>query len=160
MWYIPFFVSLLLYYTGCFLGYRSGDHPRRTLSWWTLTVFSGVYYWYLVTEGQIFSVYFITFVVMIGYMVYKKQKHNAHLDINGQFLLYSFALCFILILIWVSYLWNDEALRVKYPKTHYSHWKTWSRQKPQRERHIGQNGVRKQTLLVISDKAMQIWISR
>lgn len=70
---------------------------------------------YLVTEGQIFSVYLITFVVMIGYMVYKKQKHNAHLDINGQFLLYSFALCFILILIWVSYLWNDEALRVKYP---------------------------------------------
>lgn len=115
MWYIPFFVSLLLYYTGCFLGYRSGDHPRRSLSWWTLTVLSGVYYWYLVTEGQIFSVYFITFVVMIGYMVYKKQKHNAHLDINGQFLLYSFALCFILILIWVAYLWNDEALRVKYP---------------------------------------------
>lgn len=70
---------------------------------------------YLVTEGQIFSVYFITFVVMIGYMMYKKQKHNAHLDINGQFLLYSFAMCFILILIWVAYLWNDEALRVKYP---------------------------------------------
>lgn len=48
--YIPFFVSLLLYYTGCFLGYRSGDHPRRTLSWWTLTVFSGVYYWYVTIQ--------------------------------------------------------------------------------------------------------------
>lgn len=67
------------------------------------------------TEGQIFSVYFITFVAMIGLMVYKRRKQNSQLDINGRFLLYSFALTLLLVLVWVIYLWNDEALRVKYP---------------------------------------------
>ena len=70
---------------------------------------------YLVTEGQIFVVYFITFIAMLGYMTYKKTKQNSQLDANGLFLLYSFALCFVLVIIWVMYLWNDEALRLKYP---------------------------------------------
>ena len=70
---------------------------------------------YLVTEGQIFVVYFITFIAMLGYMIYKKTKQNSRLDANGLFLLYSFALCFVLVIIWVMYLWNDEALRLKYP---------------------------------------------
>ena len=70
---------------------------------------------YLVTEGQIFVVYFIAFIAMIGYMIYKKTKQNCQLDANGLFLLYSFALCFVLVIIWVMYLWNDEALRLKYP---------------------------------------------
>nr|XP_022333483.1 ceroid-lipofuscinosis neuronal protein 6 homolog isoform X1 [Crassostrea virginica] len=115
MWYIPFFICLFLYYAGCFLGYGSVERQSQSISWWILTIFSGVYYWYLVTEGQIFVVYFITFIAMLGYMIFKKTKQNSRLDANGLFLLYSFALCFVLVIIWVMYLWNDEALRLKYP---------------------------------------------
>ncbi|XP_062606921.1 ceroid-lipofuscinosis neuronal protein 6-like isoform X2 [Saccostrea cucullata] len=115
MWYIPFFLCLFLYYIGCFLNYQSHERVRTTFSWWILTIVSGIYYWYLVTEGQIFPVYFLTFVFMLGYMVYKKSTGNSQLDINGLFLLYSFALTLVLVLLWVMYLWNDEALRTKYP---------------------------------------------
>ena len=69
---------------------------------------------YLVTEGQIFSVYIITLVLMFLWILIERRKNNV-LDINGQFLLYTFTATFILIAVWVGYLWNDEALRKKYP---------------------------------------------
>ena len=66
------------------------------------------------TEGQIFSVYFTTLILMLLGIIVEKKKGNS-LDINGQFLFYTFTVTFILTAMWVGYLWNDKILRKKYP---------------------------------------------
>ena len=114
MWYIPFFISLLLFFVGCFKPKTYNSSVSAGFFWWLLMVFSAVYYWYLVTEGQIFTVYFITLVLMLFCILTGKQKGNT-LDINGKFLFYTFSVTLILIVLWVGYLWNDETLRKKYP---------------------------------------------
>ncbi|CAC5377440.1 CLN6 [Mytilus coruscus] len=70
--------------------------------------------WYLVTEGQIFSVYFITFICMLAMVIIKKGK-GLKMDVNGRFLFYSFITTFVLVAVWVLWLWNDPILRHKYP---------------------------------------------
>lgn len=42
--YVPFFLSLLLYYTGCFQPAGQAD-TRYKPAWWLLLIFSAVYYW-------------------------------------------------------------------------------------------------------------------
>lgn len=118
MWYIPFFASLVLYFLGCFQPRHQTEATKSGVSWWLLMVFSAIYYWYLVTEGQIFLVYFITCVVMIAIVLVKKSR-SLVLDINGRFLLYTFSFTMILTSIWVALLWNDPVLRTKYPGTIY-----------------------------------------
>ncbi|XP_030622509.1 ceroid-lipofuscinosis neuronal protein 6a isoform X2 [Chanos chanos] len=110
MWYIPFFLITFLYFTGCFTQAKE----KMPLSGWLLLGPSAVYYWYLVTEGQIFVLYVFTFFAMAA-TVMRQRRMGFTLDSNGQFLLYSFAITLGLIVLWVAYLWNDKVLRKKYP---------------------------------------------
>ena len=114
MWYIPFFISLFLYFMGCFKPKSYKNGVSAGFFWWLLMIFSAIYYWYLVTEGQIFIVYFITLVLMVVCTLMEKKKGNT-LDINGKFLFYTFSVTLLLTTLWVGYLWNDEMLRNKYP---------------------------------------------
>ncbi|XP_043933828.1 ceroid-lipofuscinosis neuronal protein 6 [Protopterus annectens] len=116
MWYFPFFLILFLYFTGCFTSIK--EDSRMPLTAWFLVIPSGLYYWYLVTEGQIFILYIFTFFAMMATVMHQKRKRLV-LDSNGLFLLYSFSITLALIAIWVACLWNDKILRKKYPGVIY-----------------------------------------
>ncbi|KAH3874962.1 ceroid-lipofuscinosis neuronal protein 6 homolog [Dreissena polymorpha] len=114
MWYIPFFISLVLYFVGCFKSKHDATRTRSGVTWWLLMLVSAVYYWYLVTEGQIFSVYALTCAAMCMTVIVQRSRGNV-LDINGRFLLYTFATTMALTAAWVAFLWSDPVLRAKYP---------------------------------------------
>ncbi|XP_028811687.1 ceroid-lipofuscinosis neuronal protein 6a [Denticeps clupeoides] len=112
MWYVPFFFILFVYFTGCF---TPGKEKRKLpISAWLLLGPSALYYWYLVTEGQIFLLYLITFIAMVAMVIQQRQKGQV-MDSNGLFLLYTLIATLCLVVVWVLYLWNDEVLRKKYP---------------------------------------------
>lgn len=116
MWYIPFFIILFLYFTGCFEHVKG--RKKMPLAAWILLGPSALYYWYLVTEGQIFILYVFTFFAMAATVIQQRQKGFV-LDSNGLFLFYNFILTLALVVVWVAYLWNDEVLRKKYPGVIY-----------------------------------------
>uniref|UniRef100_A0A8C9FM17 CLN6 transmembrane ER protein n=1 Tax=Pavo cristatus TaxID=9049 RepID=A0A8C9FM17_PAVCR len=116
MWYIPFFLILFIYFTGCFT--PDEDESRMPVSALLLTGPSSLYYWYLVTEGQIFILYIFTFFAMMALVMHQKRK-GLVLDSNGLFLFYSFIITLVLIAVWVVWLWNDKTLRKKYPGVIY-----------------------------------------
>lgn len=116
MWYIPFFLILFIYFTGCFT--PDEDESRMPMSALLLTGPSSLYYWYLVTEGQIFILYIFTFFAMMALVMHQKRK-GLVLDSNGLFLFYSFIITLVLIAVWVVWLWNDKTLRKKYPGVIY-----------------------------------------
>ncbi|CAN8187323.1 unnamed protein product [Coccothraustes coccothraustes] len=64
MWYIPFFLILFIYFTGCFT--PAAEQSRMPLPALLLVGPSSLYYWYLVTEGQIFILYIFTFFAMMA----------------------------------------------------------------------------------------------
>ncbi|XP_078283503.1 ceroid-lipofuscinosis neuronal protein 6 homolog [Rhinoraja longicauda] len=116
MWYIPLFIIFCLYFTGCFT--RSIKDSRMPMSAWLLLGPSSLYYWYLVTEGQIFVPYIFTTFAMMATVMHKKRK-GLVMDSNGLFLFYSFWIALVLISVWVAFLWNDKILRRKYPGVMY-----------------------------------------
>uniref|UniRef100_A0A4W2ESW8 CLN6 transmembrane ER protein n=1 Tax=Bos indicus x Bos taurus TaxID=30522 RepID=A0A4W2ESW8_BOBOX len=140
MWYIPFFLILFMYFSGCFTPTKAeSSMPGAAL---LLVVPSGLYYWrilyllshrgspgegcraeacrawYLVTEGQIFILFIFTSFAMLALVLHQKRK-RLFLDSNGLFLFYSFALTLLLVALWVAWLWNDPVLRKKYPGVIY-----------------------------------------
>ncbi|XP_004855642.1 ceroid-lipofuscinosis neuronal protein 6 isoform X2 [Heterocephalus glaber] len=116
MWYIPFFLILVMYFSGCFTASKAQSvMPRPAL---LLVAPSGLYYWYLVTEGQIFILFIFTFFAMLALVLHQKRR-RLFLDSNGLFLFYSFALTLLLVTFWVAWLWNDPVLRKKYPGVIY-----------------------------------------
>ncbi|XP_023984700.1 ceroid-lipofuscinosis neuronal protein 6 isoform X4 [Physeter macrocephalus] len=116
MWYIPFFLILFMYFSGCFTPTKAeSSMPGAAL---LLVVPSGLYYWYLVTEGQIFILFIFTFFAMLALVLHQKRK-RLFLDSNGLFLFSSFALTLLLVALWVAWLWNDPVLRKKYPGVIY-----------------------------------------
>ncbi|WAR00518.1 CLN6-like protein, partial [Mya arenaria] len=102
MWYIPFFASLVLYFSGCFKPFKGVEHERTGAAW------------YLVTEGQIFVVYVITCACMFILMAMERGRGRRP-DVNGRFLLYTFSATTVLTLAWIAALWSDPILRNKYP---------------------------------------------
>ncbi|KAJ8417180.1 hypothetical protein AAFF_G00284070 [Aldrovandia affinis] len=114
--YVPFFLILFLYFTGCFTHIK--EEKKMPLSAWLLVGPSAVYYWYLVTEGQIFILYIFTYFAMTATVMHQKGKGFVP-DSNGLFLLCSFSLALGLVSIWVACLWNDNILRRKYPGVIY-----------------------------------------
>uniref|UniRef100_A0A8C2JLE3 CLN6 transmembrane ER protein b n=1 Tax=Cyprinus carpio TaxID=7962 RepID=A0A8C2JLE3_CYPCA len=113
---VPLFLILFLYFTGCFSIVQA--EQTMPISAWLLLTPSGLYYWYLVTEGQIFIPFIFTFFAMMATVVH--QKHRGFVpDGNGLFLLYSFSLSLVLVTVWVACLWNDQVLRRKYPGVMY-----------------------------------------
>uniref|UniRef100_A0A5F9DI76 CLN6 transmembrane ER protein n=1 Tax=Oryctolagus cuniculus TaxID=9986 RepID=A0A5F9DI76_RABIT len=116
MWYVPFFLILFMYFSGCFTACRAHSAlPGPAL---LLLGPSGLYYWYLVTEGQIFILFLFTFFAMLALVLHQKRK-RLFLDSNGLFLVYSFALTLSLVALWVAWLWDDPVLRKKYPGVIY-----------------------------------------
>ncbi|NWR74077.1 CLN6 protein, partial [Centropus unirufus] len=116
MWYIPFFLILFIYFTGCFTPVE--EESRMPVAALLLMGPSSLYYWYLVTEGQIFILYIFTFFAMMALVMHQKRK-GLVLDSNGLFLFYSFIITLLLIALWVVWLWNDKILRKKYPGVIY-----------------------------------------
>ncbi|RUS90038.1 hypothetical protein EGW08_002225 [Elysia chlorotica] len=116
MWYIPFFLCLFLYFLGCFSPRKAMavQNLKGSLSWGPLVVISGIYYWYLATEGQIFPLFFLTFCAMLGVHCYKTWQ-GLLCDANGRFLLWTFTLAILLTILWSVWLSGDEVLRQKYP---------------------------------------------
>uniref|UniRef100_A0A5F9DID1 CLN6 transmembrane ER protein n=1 Tax=Oryctolagus cuniculus TaxID=9986 RepID=A0A5F9DID1_RABIT len=114
--YVPFFLILFMYFSGCFTACRAHSAlPGPAL---LLLGPSGLYYWYLVTEGQIFILFLFTFFAMLALVLHQKRK-RLFLDSNGLFLVYSFALTLSLVALWVAWLWDDPVLRKKYPGVIY-----------------------------------------
>ncbi|NXD04849.1 CLN6 protein, partial [Certhia familiaris] len=114
--YIPFFLILFIYFSGCFTPVPG--QGRMPLAAVLLVGPSSLYYWYLVTEGQIFILYIFTFFAMAALVLHQRHKGLVP-DSNGLFLLYSFGLTLLLITLWVGWLWNDKTLRKKYPGVIY-----------------------------------------
>ncbi|KAL1007672.1 hypothetical protein UPYG_G00089990 [Umbra pygmaea] len=112
MWYIPFFFVLFLYFTGCFTQVK--EDRKLPLPGWLLLGPSSLYYWYLVTEGQIFELFVLTFLAMVATLIYQHRKGLVP-DTNGYFLFFSFSVTLCLVTIWVAWLWSDPVLRKKYP---------------------------------------------
>ncbi|XP_029904264.1 ceroid-lipofuscinosis neuronal protein 6a [Myripristis murdjan] len=112
MWYIPFFIILFLYFTGCFT--QTKEHKKIPVSGWLLLGPSALYFWYLITEGQIFELFLLTFLAMVA-MVIHQQRKGLSPDSNGLFLFCSFSVSMALVVVWVVYLWDDPVLRKKYP---------------------------------------------
>ncbi|KAI1889415.1 hypothetical protein AGOR_G00162640 [Albula goreensis] len=116
MWYVPFFSIILLYFSGCFT--QNMEESKTPCSAWLLLGPSAAYYWYLVTEGQIFFLFIFTFIAMVAIMMHQKRK-GLVADGNGLFLMYSFSVALVMVGVWVAWLWNDAVLRKKYPSLVY-----------------------------------------
>ncbi|CAJ1049299.1 ceroid-lipofuscinosis neuronal protein 6a [Xyrichtys novacula] len=112
MWYIPFFIILFIYFTGCFI--KAEKQKTMPVFGWLLLGPSALYYWYLVTEGQITELFLLTFVAMVIMGIYQRREGHS-LDSNGLFLLYSFTFTLLMVGLWVAFLWDDPVLRKKYP---------------------------------------------
>ncbi|CAL8352318.1 unnamed protein product [Merluccius merluccius] len=112
MWYIPYFLILFLYFTGCFT--QTKEQSGVPVSGWLLLGPSALYYWYLVTEGQIFELFLLTFLAMVTVVILQQRK-GLRPDVNGLFLFGTFSVTMVLVVVWVTYLWNDPILRQKYP---------------------------------------------
>ncbi|XP_065836844.1 ceroid-lipofuscinosis neuronal protein 6-like [Oscarella lobularis] len=117
MWYIPFFSVFLLYFSSSFVSKAEEKKHMESLNLqpkdWFLAVISATYYWYLVTEGQIFPVFFITVLLMTAIRII--YRGSLMPDANAKFLFYTFFMTLAFVMLWVMYLWNDEPMRRKYP---------------------------------------------
>ncbi|XP_070410990.1 ceroid-lipofuscinosis neuronal protein 6a isoform X2 [Nothobranchius furzeri] len=116
LWYIPFFIILFIYFSGCFSS--SEEQRKMPVSGWLLLGPSALYYWYLVTEGQITELFLLTFFAMVATVMFQRYKGLSP-DSNGHFLFYSFGVTVLLVTLWVAFLWNDPVLRHKYPRLFY-----------------------------------------
>ncbi|XP_064607693.1 ceroid-lipofuscinosis neuronal protein 6-like [Liolophura sinensis] len=113
MWYIPFFVTVCLYFSACFVK-KSSLVTKLSVTKWILVKLSALYYWYLVTEGQVFVIFLLTYVFML-FTTLRETKRGNKLDINGCFLLMVFSVTLGLVAVWVGWLWRDPVLRARYP---------------------------------------------
>ena len=69
---------------------------------------------YLATEGQIFPLFLLTYIMMLVCYIIQASKGLTS-DLNGFFLLATFTLTVALTLVWSLWLWDDPVLRRKYP---------------------------------------------
>ncbi len=127
MWYMPLYGVYLVYYYGCFSAKPISLIPLSSLPYHTLVIASAGYQWYLVTEGQLFEIFMLSLIVMVFITMYKKGC-GYYIDSNGVYLLAVNSLTVIFVIVWCCYLWNDEALRIKYPGIIYvpEPWSYWS----------------------------------
>uniref|UniRef100_A0A3B4W943 CLN6 transmembrane ER protein n=1 Tax=Seriola lalandi dorsalis TaxID=1841481 RepID=A0A3B4W943_SERLL len=112
MWYIPLFLILLLFFSGCFCP-RSQEERMPSAAWMLLAP-NAAYYWYLITEGQTFILFIFTFFAMTATVMHQRRRGMVP-DSNGLFMLYSFSAALCLVAVWVAGLWNDPVLRKKHP---------------------------------------------
>ena len=111
MWYIPLFATFVVYFFSSFGRKVESYMPVKAR---IMLLFGAVYDWYLVTEGQIITIFLLMLLIMLVIMVWRLQQ-GMSMDANARFLLYRFVLTLALVAAWVFYLWDDEVLRKKYP---------------------------------------------
>uniref|UniRef100_A0A672YK56 CLN6 transmembrane ER protein b n=1 Tax=Sphaeramia orbicularis TaxID=375764 RepID=A0A672YK56_9TELE len=112
MWYVPLFLVLFLFFSGCF--YHKKQEKMMPPAAWMLLLPNAAYYWYLVTEGQTFILFIFTFFAMTATVMHQRRRGLVP-NSNGLFMLYSFSAALFLVAIWVICLWNDSILRRKHP---------------------------------------------
>ncbi|XP_070686486.1 ceroid-lipofuscinosis neuronal protein 6 homolog [Pempheris klunzingeri] len=112
MWYVPLFLVLFLFFSGCFI-HRKQEEKMPPAAW-ILLVPNAAYYWYLITEGQTFILFIFTFFAMTATVMHQRRRGMVP-DGNGVFMLYSFCAALLLVALWVSCLWSDGVLRKKHP---------------------------------------------
>ncbi|KAM9376231.1 ceroid-lipofuscinosis neuronal protein 6 homolog [Pholidichthys leucotaenia] len=112
MCYIPLFLVLVLFFSGCFSpdGQQDGMTPAACL----LLIPNAAYYWYLITEGQTFILFIFTYFTMMATVMHQRRR-GLVLNSNGHFMIYSFSAALGLVAIWVVCLWNNDVLRKKLP---------------------------------------------
>lgn len=113
LWYTPYFILFETYFR-CSFTTKNGVSKTLGFRWWILMLLNGKFYWYFITKGQMFLVYFIAYVCMT-FDLYQKRATGQVMDINGRFLYFSLTTSLFLIITWIVYLWNDEKLYHKYP---------------------------------------------
>ncbi|KAG7215191.1 hypothetical protein INR49_022725, partial [Caranx melampygus] len=86
MWYVPFFLTLLLFFSGCFC----------------------------CRSQETFILFTFTFFAMTATVMHQRRRGLVP-DGNGLFMLYSFSAALLLLLVWVVCLWDDAVLRRKHP---------------------------------------------
>ncbi|KAK7912486.1 hypothetical protein WMY93_012697 [Mugilogobius chulae] len=93
MWYVRTPVHSILHHSAdLFLRLLHQVQEQKVpLSGWLLLGPSALYYWYLVTEGQITELFLLTVLCMVAVAVHRRRR-GLELDSNGQFLLLSFGL--------------------------------------------------------------------
>ncbi|KAM7397237.1 hypothetical protein PAMP_020226 [Pampus punctatissimus] len=111
MWYVPLFLVLFLFFSGCFC-HRKQKEKMPTAAW-MLLIPNAVYYWYLITEGQTFILFIFTFFAMTATVMHQRRRGTVP-DDNGFFMLYSFSAALVLVAVWVACLWNNGVLRKKH----------------------------------------------
>ncbi|XP_053282294.1 ceroid-lipofuscinosis neuronal protein 6 homolog [Pleuronectes platessa] len=112
MWYVPLFLVLLFFFSGCFCHRTQAD--RMSPAAWTLLAPNTTYYWFLMTEGQTFILFIFTFFAMTATVMHQRGRGLVP-DSNGLFMLNSFSAALVLVLIWVLCLWDDGVLRRRHP---------------------------------------------
>ena len=127
LWYIPLFGTYLVYFYGCFSDSKVSATSGYSISYFVLLIMSVVYHWYLVTEGQLIEIFLISLFLMFVILIFNMSRQK-YIDINGVFLLLLNTGTLFLVIAWVSYLWDDPVLRVKYPSLLYvpEPWSYWS----------------------------------
>uniref|UniRef100_A0A665VRS6 Ceroid-lipofuscinosis neuronal protein 6 homolog n=1 Tax=Echeneis naucrates TaxID=173247 RepID=A0A665VRS6_ECHNA len=110
--YVPLFLVLLLFFSGCFCPRR--PEARMPPAAWMLLVPNAAYYWYIITEGQTFILFIFTFFAMAATVMHQRRRDLVP-DGNGLFMLYSFSAALVLVAVWVACLWGDPVLRRKHP---------------------------------------------
>ncbi|KAK2842845.1 hypothetical protein Q5P01_013045 [Channa striata] len=106
LWYLPLFLVLLLFFSGCFCRRQQEKMPTAA---WIMLVPNAAYYWYLISEGQTFIVFIFTFFAMTATVMHQKRRGMVP-DGDGVFMLCSFSAALVLVLVWVMLLWNDSVL--------------------------------------------------
>jgi ceroid-lipofuscinosis protein 6 len=121
--YIPFFICLMVYFTYCFQENKNKTKetfsPLEAFLKTNLSVWSALYYWYLVTEGQITPLFVFSLCFMYVVYIYNSIALKRSIDANGKFLLNTFQITIILVALWCYYFWNDADLRKKYTSVIY-----------------------------------------
>ncbi|XP_075913087.1 ceroid-lipofuscinosis neuronal protein 6 [Petromyzon marinus] len=119
MWYCPYFLLLAL----CFASSFTSEAPRRPwgLSPGGLLLLppSALYYWYLITEGQIFPLALLTVLLLSALWASEGFVRGRGPDANGRFLVASLGLALVGALGWAWALRGDAQLRRRYPGALY-----------------------------------------
>ena len=113
MWYLPLYIAYTLYFSGCFL--PSVPQGALGVGGSALVLLSAGFESYLVTEGQIFPLFFLTSLGMMGVWLWRGCGQGMVLDANGVFLLSRAMVTMVMVSGWVWWLWDDPQLRLKYP---------------------------------------------
>ncbi|KAI3371131.1 hypothetical protein L3Q82_023531, partial [Scortum barcoo] len=141
MWYVPLFLVLFLFFSGCF-GHRRQMEKMPPAAWMLLPLNAAYCWsdcftidrshregsssrvlifvllpavsWYLITEGQTFILFIFTFFAMTATVMHQRRRDMVP-DGNGLLMLYSFSAALFLVAVWVACLWSDGILRKKHP---------------------------------------------